>query len=198
MAIVFPQAPAIDEPALARRLAKIAASPLSGAAGQLAGVAVDALSYTVPQEIWYSTLDALLDNRLLASARAQAWRYLLCEGDRGVGEIEIGPNSADAGRPFLAVHEGDAAQATIEALTFAESLPEAAAQDLEARFLRVPAMNFAAVWLHGGAQDLLIPVIGHGDILPPRHAYTEAKVTGALRERAERARHAPEPRRGRP
>ena len=198
MTIIFPRVPAVDEEALARRLAKIAVSPLSGATGQLAGVAVEALSYTAPQQIWFSTLDALLANRLLVDARAQTWRYLLCEGDRGMGEIEIGPSSADAGRFFVAVHEGGAAQSTIDALAFAKSLPEAAAQDLEARFLRVPALNFAALWLHGAAQDLLIPVVGHADILPPGHAYTETQVTAALRGRAQTASHGPEPRRGRP
>jgi hypothetical protein len=191
VAIVFPAPPSLNEQFLGRRLAQIAISPLSGAKGEIAGVAVDKLAYTTPHQNWYSTLDSVVAGRLLADAAPKSWRYLLCEGDVGIGEIEVASNDQDPSTPFVALHEGSAAQLFIEALSFAESLPEVINQNFEARFLRIPAVGFSAVWLHRDGQELIVPVTGGGDILSTRHLYTEPEVTQALLPRAREAREAP-------
>jgi len=191
VAIVFPTPPPLNLPFLGQRLAQIASSPLSGARGELAGVAVSKLSYTDPHQNWYSTVEAVVAGRLLADASPRSWRYLLCEGDRAVGELEVTLNNQNPLAPFVAVHEGAAAQLSIEVLHFAESLPQVINQNFEARFLAVLAVNFSAVWLHHHDQDLIVPVAGGGDALAARRAYTEAEVTQALLARARSARDAP-------
>ena len=197
MTVILPPPPPLNELLLGRQLAQIAGSPLSGATGEIAGVAVERLSYTAPHRNWYGTLDALLAGRLLADATPASWRYLLCDGDRGVGELEVSSNDQDPSRPFVAVHEGAATQLSIEALSFAESIPEIAAQQFEARFLRVPALGFMAIWLHREGRDLIVPVAGGGDRLIARHVYSETEVTQALLPRAHEASTAPGGRPGR-
>jgi hypothetical protein len=197
MAVVFPNPPSLNEQMLGRHLAQIADSPLSGAKGQLAGVTIDALSYTAPHQNWYSTLDALIAGRLLADAQAGSWRYLLCEENRAVGEFEVESDDQQMAQRFLAVHHGSAAQLSVDALRFAESIPEVGDRDFEARFLKVPALNFSAIWLHRDDQDLIIPVTGHSEALTPRNAYSESDVVSALRPRAEEARRGPGGRPGR-
>jgi hypothetical protein len=181
----------LSEQFIGQRLAQIASSPLSGARGELAGVAVDKLAYTTPHQNWYSTLDAVVAGRLLADAVPKSWRYLLCEDDRGVGELEVTPNVQDPSTPFLALHEGSAAQLTIEALSFAESLPEVINDNFEARFLKIPAVGFTAIWLYRNGQNLIVPVTGGGDALVPRHVFTELETTQALLLRVHEAREAP-------
>jgi hypothetical protein len=188
MPITFPTPPSFDQQTLSSRLAEIAESPLSGSKGQLAGVAVDALSYTAPQQNWYSSLDALKTGRLLADAQARSWRYLLCEGDRGVGEFETEGNDPQSAR-LVAIHEGEAAQLTIDAVQFAESVADVQARDFEARFLKVPALSFTALWLHRNDQDIIIPVTGHYKVLLPKHAYTEAEITDVLRLQVQEGSH---------
>ena len=197
MAIVFPAAPLLNEQFMGQRLAQIASSPLSGAKGEVAGVSVGKLSYTAPHQNWYSTLDAVVAGRILADAAPQSWRYLLCEDDRGIGELEVAPNLQDPATPFLALHEGSATQLSLEALSFAESLPEVINQTFEARFLKIPAVGFTAIWLHRDGQDLIVPVTGGGDALATRQVYTELQVTQALLSRAREAREAPRARPGR-
>jgi hypothetical protein len=191
MPITFPSPPLLNQQALALRIAQIAESPLSGSKGQLAGVAIDALSYTTPHQNWYSSVDALMSGRLLADAQPRSWRYLLCEGDRGVGEFETEESDQQSAKPFIAVHEGAAAQLTIDALQFAESVTDVQIHDFEMRFLKIPARNFTALWLHRSNQDIIIPVTGHYDVLLSNHAYTEAEITNALRARMHEGSYAP-------
>ena len=185
MAITFPAPPSFDQKILGQRLAQIASSPLSGDRGQIVGVSVDRLSYTAPHQNWYSPLDAILAGRLLADAMPTSWRYLLCEGDRGIGEIEVAMR--DRSDPSVVIHEGSAAQLSIEALNFSELIPEVVSQDFEARFLKVPALDFTAVWLHRDRHDLIVPVTGCGDTLLSRRAYAEPEVIKALLPRSRNA-----------
>ncbi len=192
MPVVFPTPPGLDEGPLGRRLALIASSPLSGSRGEIAGVPVERLSYTPPHQNWYSTLDALIAGHLLADAKAKSWRYLLCDGDQGgVGELEVATSQQTGATPFVAVHEGTAAQLSIDALRFAETIPDVGHETFEARFLKVSALDFTALWLHRDGQDLIVPITGGGDALETHHVYLEQQVTQALFPRAQQARDAP-------
>jgi hypothetical protein len=184
--LVFPTPPGIDEAFLGRRLGQIAASTLSGAPGQIAGVEVRKLSYTSPHQYWYSTDDAVITNRLLADAIAISWRYLLCEGRIGVGEIEITLGTTPQALPGIAVHAGPAAQLSIEALAAAETLAEVRNETVEPRFLRITSLHFAAIWLHREGYDRLIPISAVQPALASLQDYTEAEVRRALLARATR------------
>ena len=187
MPLVFPSPPPIDQAFLARRLAQIAASNLSGAPGQIAGVEVAKLSCATPHQYWYSSEDAVMANKLLANAVAKSWRFLLCEGRTGVGEIEITLKQQSQASPAIAVHAGPAAQLSIEALAIAESLPEVRNEDVEARFLRIPSLYFAAVWLHSAGFDRLIPISVVQPALTSMQVYSEAQVRQALLARVARS-----------
>src|SRR5262245_145696 len=112
MALIYPTPPHLDEQKLALGLAEISNSPLSGSRGQLMGLSVNLLSYTAPHQNWFSNPDALVKGRMLADARAQTWRYLICNGDRCVGELEADPTQQGGASPLLAIHHGDAGQWT--------------------------------------------------------------------------------------
>jgi len=185
--LVFPNPPPLDQAFLGRRLAQIAASDLSGAPGQIAGVEVAKLSYASPHQYWYSSDDAVVDNKLLANAVAKSWRLLLCEGRTGVGEIEITLNQQPQASPAIVVHAGPAAQLSIEALAIAETVPEVRNEDVEPRFLRIPSLHFAAIWLHCEGFDRLIPISAVQPALSSLQVYSEAQVRQALLARAVRS-----------
>ncbi len=150
---------------------------------------LEALSHSEPHPVYYVSLDALADGKLLAAATQASWRYLLVQDDAAVAEAELsvgrrGAKGADA-KPlaFLGLTHGPFTAATIESLGAAERLPQVAAADYELRLLKVPAVYLAALWLHGANDDILIPM-GEGD--PPgglkkNRPYTEAAVIKALR-----------------
>lgn len=128
---------------------------------QLAFVANAAPSeVTVPTPVYSLGLDALAQQGGLSDAKHVAWRYII---DKGTGRrvaAEVSYDDATAQHAFASLNEGSFVDDTPVQLSAAETSAEAAAGDFELRLLRVPALYFVALWLHGrnGAQDLLVPL----------------------------------------
>jgi len=148
------------------------------------------VSHSEPHPVYIATLDDLAKGKLLADARQTGWRYLLVHGDAAVGEAELSTESrgskaaksAKTKEPqFLGLTHGPFTGATIDALHAAESLPQIAKADYELRLLKVPAVYLVALWLHGGNDDILIPMDQPPAGLKKNKPYTEAGIIRALR-----------------
>lgn len=147
---------------------------------------IEDLSQSDPHPVYVAPLDALVKGGLLQAARQTGWRVLLAQGGRAVAEVELSgkPQRGAKGGSALKVislTHGPFTEATIEALTAAEKLPSVARARYELRFLKAPAVYFAALWLHGEKQDILIPMVDPPGGLKKNRAYSEEQVLKALR-----------------
>jgi hypothetical protein len=61
------------------------------------------------------------------------------------------------------------------------ALPQIAKADYELRLLKVPAVYLVALWLHGGNEDILIPLGNRPPDSRKNKPYTEAGIIRALR-----------------
>ncbi|HTS23306.1 MAG TPA: hypothetical protein VMN79_16035 [Casimicrobiaceae bacterium] len=154
---------------------------------------LETLSHSEPHPVYFVPLDALAEGKLLAAAKQTSWRYLIVQDNDAVAEAELtvgrrGAKSA-AARPlaFAGLTHGPFAAATVDALHAAERLPQVARDDYELRLLRIPAVYFVALWLHGAKEDLLIPMGNPPGGLKSNHPYSEAAIVRALRGPAEQA-----------
>ena len=152
------------------------------------------VSHSEPHPVYVATLEDLAAGKLLDAAKQTGWRYLLVQNDTAVAEAEVGAGHAGArgarsGKlEFLGLTHGPFTGATIEALTAAERMPKVAKADYELRLLKVPAVYLAALWLHGGNADIVIPMGDPPGGLKKNRAYTEAGVIRALRGVVEQTR----------
>lgn len=141
-----------------------------------------------PYPLYTSTIPALLEGRLLASAMLTAWSYPLFIGESPLGVAELAATSPDGEQQlrFAALHPAEYAPPILEAIARAEGRPEVAHDVYEVRILRAPSVMLLAVWLHG-KQDLLIPItprtIDTG--IETWSMTTEATLTESLRELAQ-------------
>ena len=166
--------------------------------GMSAELHPERVSHSEPHPVYVATLDDLAAGKLLDAAKQTGWRYLLVQNNVAVGEAEVGARrtgargarggAKTAKLEFLGLTHGPFTDATIDALNAAERLPKVAKADYELRLLKVPAVYLAALWLHGGDADIVIPMGDPPGGLKKNRAYTEAGVIRALRSTVERTR----------
>jgi len=185
MPIKSPMAPKFDPQVVAPFLNRIKSSNLTGPPGRIVGTAPDDLIYSDPFRNYFVGLNSILDGHLLDRAEPRSWTYLLVANAIGVGELEVATSVNDQGEEavsrFLAIHHGTSAQNTLNALHVAESLPEVNKTDFEIRFLLVPALYFAALWLHASSDDVLIPTNDGVGALQKGKSYSTKHVLEVLR-----------------
>jgi hypothetical protein len=149
-------------------------------------VRVEDLSQSDPHPVFVAPLAALVKGRLLEAAQQTGWRVLLVQGEQPVAEAELSGKSQRGAKggsalKVISLTRGPFTEATIEALSVAEKLPRVAKAKYELRFLKAPAVYFAALWLHGEKQDVLIPMVDPPGGLKKNRAYSEEQVIKALR-----------------
>ena len=158
--------------------------------GMKAAVQPEELQHSEPHPVYVATLDDLAAGKLLADAKQTGWRYLLAQNDEVVAEAELteGRPAAKATKgakgkelAFAGLTHGPFTGATVDGLHAAERLPQVEKADYELRLLKVPAVYLVALWLHGGNEDLLVPIGQPPAGLKKNRAYTEAGVIRALR-----------------
>jgi hypothetical protein len=184
-----------------RRGAAVLAAHVTGLLRQKrmpSGMAVEMhpeeLAHSEPHPVFVATLDDLVAGKLLAAAKQTSWRYLLVQGDAAVAEAELGAVRRGKQRTkgkdleFLGLTHGPFTKATVDALGAAEQLPQVARADYELRLLKVPAVYLIALWLHGGDQDILVPIGDPPGGLEKNKPYSEAQVVSALRDIAVRTK----------
>ena len=159
--------------------------------GMRAEIHAEALAHSEPHPVFVATLDDLASGKLLAAAKQTGWRYLLVQNDEVVAEAELaggrrGAKGAKGTKPkgleFAGLTHGPFTGATVDGLHAAERLPQIAKADYELRLLKVPAVYLVALWLHGGPEDILIPMGNPPGGLKKNKPYSEAHVIRALRD----------------
>ncbi|MEZ5402379.1 MAG: hypothetical protein R2729_22080 [Bryobacteraceae bacterium] len=111
-----------------------------------------------PHQIYTIDEDRLAAGATIADARLIGWRVFHADDRDAVIESYCTEN--DDGHQFGGVNRGPYVAGTRSALAAAKALPEAAEQDFEVRLLRLHALHFTALWLHGSTSetDILIPI----------------------------------------
>jgi len=184
MPFVLPTAPKLDASVVEQHLLQITNSAATGPPGFLLGDRPESLSYLDPHRNYGVTLDAIAKGQLLSVATPGTWRYLITNNDKCVGELElassIDEDNNEVIKRFVALHHGEAAQATLDVLNSEEASLVVQQGDYEVRFLRIVALYFDAVWLHSQNRDALIPIHSGIKTLRHRKAYSEGDIIGVL------------------
>jgi hypothetical protein len=185
MAIKNPQAPEEGREIIANSVGEILRTQPPGGAGVLQDLRTDDLAVAEPHQAFVVGLGDLAAGKLLKAARPAGWRYLLIQGTSAVAEIELDSGEGSRGSlDFRGLHQTPFSNATLKALRMAEELPQVKKQDYELRFLTIPSVYLAAVWLHGDSGDIIIPIHQPPAGLQTNRPYSEKAVITALQPRA--------------
>ncbi|HET7489681.1 MAG TPA: hypothetical protein VFJ85_17265 [Acidimicrobiales bacterium] len=149
----------------------------------LAGTRPAELAPTVPHPVYTLGLsDLTAAGAGLGTTQATGWRYLLRQDDQVVASAETVADQA--GRAlFSHFNSGPFVASTAAALSTAEGLAETQEGSYELRLLHVPALYAMALWLHGDAGDLLIPLAPAPEGIEANRAYPADELLGELAER---------------
>ena len=179
MPITYPETPARGLDVAKRNLDSI----LQSAAGRgvLKGHQVTEAFIGDAHRSYFVRLDDLAKGRMLATAQQVAWRYLVYVADQAVAEIELSSEPSGGDPKFLALYEGPFAGTTDQALRTARSFPWVNETDYEVRYLKIPSVYFAAIWLQSDRDARLIPLHHPPGKLKENQAYTEQQVVEELR-----------------
>ena len=156
--------------------------------GMPVNVRLEELSHSEAHPVYTVPLDRLVEGKLLDAATLSSWRYLIVHDGEAIAEAELGVKARGAGQAlqFAGLTRGPFVAATIEALRAAEKFPEVGKADYELRLLRLPSVYLFALWLHGNAGDILVPMGTPPAGLKKNRPYSEAALVKALRPVAAR------------
>jgi hypothetical protein len=154
----------------------------------LRGAHKDRLDLSTPHQVFTMGLEDITSGGGLDNAQPVGWRYLVEEGGQLLASAETthGPDGTHEVSQF---NEGPFVAETDKAVKAVRKLPQLAAAGFELRLLRIPALYVMALWLHGPATDLLVP-------LAPSPIRKEGKPTPAAEffaDLSELAGQAPSP-----
>lgn len=119
-----------------------------------------------PVPVHYLSLVALADQHPLMSTTVTSWLYPVIGGVRP-GLADIRENAGTAGPSFGGLSQGILAARFIDACVLAEKSLAALEEEFEPRLLDAPALQFAALWLHGSNTEHFISLL---DGKPPGSA----------------------------
>ena len=162
MPITFPKAPRAAAAKLVGHLTESARE--HRLPHKMAEMRLESLSHSEAHAVYFVPLDALAQGKLLQAARQTSWRYLLVQDNAAIAEAELSAGSRTAkgakarSLDFVSLTHGPFAAGTVDALSAAERLPQVAREDYELRLLKIPAVYFVSLWLHGAKDDILIPM----------------------------------------
>lgn len=131
----------------------------------------------------------------LSATRFAGWRFMLSDGTNSSAvQLQYDEKKREwpeMGWAFYLVTaiSNDPVRQTLRA---AEHLPQAKKQDYELRYLDFFDLSFAAVWLHGKTNDIIIPVQNYRTWQDVR-TYSELEIAAMLRREIEERMKAPRP-----
>jgi hypothetical protein len=147
----------------------------------LAARGVEAVQPALPHRIYSATLEEAARGLAADDLETVGWRFLLLAGEEAVAAVEVG----DAGA-ITQLEEGHFVGLTSRAVEAGERLGETRSGDFEVRLVRIPALFFLAVWLHGDDRDLLLPLDPEGGDGVSAAPTQFDDLTATLRDKAER------------
>lgn len=187
MAITIPTGPAGGRELVAQNVAEILESQSTSAGGLLKDLRAAELAIADPHRCYFVSLEDLIAGRLLEAAEPVSWRYLLIQRNSALAEAELTEVSKRK-LEFNGLHQSPFSNATLIVLRIAEKLPEVQKRDYELRYLKIPSVYLAAVWLHRKDDNLLMPLIQPPGGLQENRPYSEKEVLKALRPVAKKAK----------
>ena len=117
------------------------------------------LALAQPHQIFSLGLADLAAGKGLEAAKSTGWRYLVQAGENSLASAETAVTPAGSQHVFSAFNSGRLVASTVEAIRTAQGLPQVGQGSFELRLLRVPALYFTALWMHGAqGTDVLIPL----------------------------------------
>jgi len=145
-------------------------------------------------EYHVTNLMNLSSRNFLSAAQRGLWVYPLMKETNAVGEVGLMADKQTGKElKFSYLKETGSTNAMLEGLRIAERLPQIKNQDYELRRLDIAPILFAAVWLHGKSDDILIPLpptFGRWNAYQP---YSESQILALLKPEVEKSRKAWKP-----
>jgi len=189
MAIINPIPPGEGRQIVSENIGEILSAQTRGAGALLRDARTEELAVADPHQSYVVSLNDLASGRMLSAARLTTWRYLIVHGSNAVAEAELNADEkAGKALDFLALHQSPFANETLEALHRAEELQQVKENDYELRYLKIPAVYLAAVWLHGKSDDILIPLPPPPTGVRANEPYSERQLINALKSLAQTAK----------
>lgn len=172
MSLMNSSAPSEGEEMVSRKVGLLIRHP-TGGASILGEVGTDNILISAPHATYFCGLQDVADGYLLEKAEQTGWRYLLFEGETVFAAAEVDQATDTKELSFSNFSTGTQVTNTISALRMAEKLPEVSSRDYEVRFLRVPSLHVAAIWLKGTDNILIALTTTHGLQLLEKYAEEE-------------------------
>jgi hypothetical protein len=154
-AIIYPQAPDGGR----QLVYHMASTTLQQVPGFFGGLRVEDLTIAEPYQSYYVVSSNLVAGKLVAATKSGyggGWQYLLTHATNDVGMAYLKADEK-TGKALICTGIGPY-HGRLEALRIAEQLPQVKERDYELRSLDLPWFFFRAVWLHGKADDIFIPL----------------------------------------
>lgn len=135
----------------------------------------------------------LANGQLLIGAKLgwngqQPWKYVFLHGSNVIGNAFVQADEK-TGKALKcnSVGSDSFSEETLQALQTAEQWPQVQAQDYEVRLLDDMLVSFEAVWLHGKANDIIIPLPDATyDRMNAYQPYSESQIIKILEPEAKR------------
>lgn len=179
---------AMKPPAAANSLLRDAleksAGPLGGSTRALSSAPAEELEVPVPLPVFVLTPAKILEESSPEAATRQGWAYTIFRGNQAIAGAELAQDRDSENLHFSHFSEGPFVEATVSAISRAESLSEEIHHDFEPRLLRCPALYVMAVWLHSESRDIFIPMAPSHRFFEPNRIYEPQEFYERLVEAA--------------
>ena len=136
-------------------------STAGGAAQTLAAVTdASRLNAALPHELYSLAASDIAKGSHLERAQPIGWRFLVQNGGRTIGAVELASDPGGRNLRFASLDTGPFAQATRDAVARAEGLDKVRSGHYELRVLRASSIYVMALWLKDldGSDDIVIPI----------------------------------------
>lgn len=183
MPLQFSQPPPEASAAVTSRLDAVrdSAQPTSRALG---GADPGSLTPSSPHEVYVLGLKDLLSEDALGAAQMTGWRYLLGDEATAVSSAETIVTGGGEHR-FARFNSGPFVASTVTALETVADMPQVQTENVAPRLLTVPALNLMAIWVHGSADDVLVPLAPAPQGVEAGRQYDPAELFAGLQDQAQ-------------
>lgn len=141
---------------------------------------VEDLTVTTPSQFYRVELTNLAAGKLVSAAHLNqtscTWQCLVMRGTQAVGLCFFWADDTDGTFTNCLAVRDDSAGKWQQAIKVAEQLPAVKKRDYELRFLDMGLPEYKAVWLHGRADDIFIPLFDDGSRLKAFQSYSPNKL----------------------
>ena len=155
-AIIYSKAPDGGRQIVSESLTQMLAEHSNGSVLGERGLKLADVTIGEPFRTYYVGLTNLAAGKMLSAAESHSWQYLLLHESNAVGAVSL--HETGGKLEFSGLYGTDFSSETLGAMRMAEQLPQIKKQDYELRRLDIPTILFAALWLHGKSDDIIIPL----------------------------------------